>query len=622
MLETCFKHKSLLNKFHVFILIKSFQMMASNSTKSDGNVSSENFGETSHQCHHKEDMEKLWRTGVQSDVKIYVKDKTFDCHKTILVAASSYFEAMFSSGMREATSGEIKFHDMEPNIMENILAFIYTGNNYVTEENVIDVLETSLLLGIKTVSKMCENVLQQKLNVENCMEILELSYTHNCEGLKSKILASILDNFMNVMEQKNFFNLQLNVFIQLIKSDELNVISEETVLESVLKWTEKNEENAREENLNQLLPHLRLGHLSSETLLSLKTQGFLVSADVQAKLDEALEYKILSARRQEMQSTVRQYRKSFPFEEIMVVVGTTIVDGRLETKETSFFALSFLQQKWFKLPNIPYTDIKVAACCHGNNVFLFGGRKEHSKDVQRYNAATNKWKVCTCMFESRSSCAVVAITDVIYLIGGVKTDDSNDPDYIARPMILSSIEKYDIASGRSDYCTDLPKRTYLSSTAVSGRKVFIFGEIYISDDSESTHSCYMWNIVTNQFTCFTELADRCHFLRTVQSDRRIFIVKVDGIFEFKEEEGDCKLLGKKTNLRQVYYGTVAHRGHILIIGARIREAGAEFGLSSGIMHFNTETFVMTNYSYSLPTPMLLNGCFKIEIDKRFLTNRV
>ena len=598
-------------------------MMASNSTKTDGNVSSENYcGEKSHQCHHKADMEKLWRTGVHSDVKIHVEDKTFNCHKAILVAASSYFGAMFSSGMREATSGEIKLYDMEPNIMENILEFIYTGNNFVTEENVNDIFETSLLLGIKSVSQMCENLLLQKLNVENCMEILELSYTHNCEGLRSKILAFIRDNFMNVMEQKDFFNLHLNDFIQLIKSDELNVISEEIVVESVLKWTEKNDENAREENLNQLLPHLRLGHLSSETLLSLKTQGFLVSVDVQVKLDEALEYKILPARRQEMQSTVRQYRKSFPFEEIMVVVGTTIVDGRLETKETSFFAHSFLQQKWFKLPNIPYTDTELAACCHGNDVFLFGGRREHSKDVQRYNAAANKWISCTCLFEGRYSCAVVAMTDVIYLIGGIKTDDPNNPDSIARPTILSSIEKYDIASGRSDYYTDLPKRTYLSSTAVSGRKVFIFGEFYISDDSESTHSCYMWNIVTNQFTYITELADLGYFLRTVQSDRRIFIVKEGGLIEFKEEEGDCKLLAKKTNLRQLYYGTVAHRGHILIIGARVQEAGAEFGSSSGIMHFNTETFVMTNYSHSLPTPMLMNGCFKIEIDKRFLTNQV
>ena len=67
----------------------------------DRSTHGENGVETS-PYHHTEDMIKLWSTGVHSDVKIHVKDKTFNCHKAVLVASSSYFEAMFSSGMREA----------------------------------------------------------------------------------------------------------------------------------------------------------------------------------------------------------------------------------------------------------------------------------------------------------------------------------------------------------------------------------------------------------------------------------------------------------------------------------------------------------------------------------------
>ena len=596
-----------------------FKMMAANPGHMNGNVSGENGGETSHHCHHKEGMEKLWNTGVYSDVKIHVKDKTFNCHKLILVAASSYFEAMFSSGMREAISGEITFHDMEPNIMQSILEFVYTGKKFVTEENVTEALEASVLLGIKTVSQMCENLLLQKLNVENCLEILELCYTHNCERLKTEILTFIIPNFVNVMKQNNFQKLKLNDLIQLIKSDELNVISEEIVVESVLKWAKKTEENVREQNLDKVLPYLRLGHLSAETLFSLKE--YPVSPDVHAKLDEALKYRTLPPRRQEINSTVTEYRKSFPFEEVMVVVSSSVIAGFPDnTRGATFLAFSFLKQKWFKLANIPYVCRDIAACCHGNDIFLFGGRKERSKDVQRYNAATNTWTKSTSLCVNRGQSAVVAMTDVIYLIGGFSKYPTS------QRMILSSIEKYNIASGRSEYCGDMPKATYGSSTAVSGRNVFLFGEFHdrgTGPDFQSTSACYMWNTVTNEFTLVTELPllnEYRYFNRTVKIAGRIFMVQDDGeIHEFIEETGDCLLLTEMENWSYALYGTVPHRGHILIVGGRSQDEDGS--LSQQIMSFNMETSTVNNYSHSLPIPLRINNCFKIEIDKKFLTNQ-
>ena len=503
---------------------------------------------------------------------------------------------------------------MEPKNLEIILEFIYTGKHSITEENVIDVLETAVLLGIKSVCKKCENLVLQKLNIENCMDILELSYTHNSEGLKAQILEFILPNFMDVMKQNNFYNLKLNDFIQIVKSEDLNVVSEDIVVESVLKWAEKNGEETRKENLGKIFQHLRLAHVSAETLFSLKAEGSPVSdvKVVQAKLDEALEYKILPARRQEMYSSISQYRKSFPVEEVMVTIGSL-------DPGTAVFAFSFLQQKWFKLPDILYDPGQgVAACCNGSEIFLFGGRGERAKDVLRYNAASNKWTSSTSLCEARDMFPVVAMTDRIYVVGGTYRSEPNGPR-----RILSSVEKYDIASGRSEICTNLPKPTFGCSTAVSGRKIFLFGEFYNMDttgpDLASTHSCYMLNTVTNEFTLITELAYPTYSFRTVKSGRRVFMVQARGkIIEFIEIESDCKLLTEIENRRHVFFGAVPHRDNILIIGGRDPRSG----LSKETIHFNTETCEVSNYSQSLPEPLLVYGCFKIEIDKKFLTDQV
>jgi hypothetical protein len=63
-----------------------------------------------------EGIQRLWNTGDHSDVTILVGEKTFKCHKFILAAVSTYFDAMFCSGMRESVSGEVTFPEMDPDL--------------------------------------------------------------------------------------------------------------------------------------------------------------------------------------------------------------------------------------------------------------------------------------------------------------------------------------------------------------------------------------------------------------------------------------------------------------------------------------------------------------------------
>ena len=74
-----------------------------------------------------DDMTKLMDDSETSDFTLKCGSKSFKVHKAILGARSNVFRAMFLSGMKEAVDGEAIITDVEENILEEILHYLYTG---------------------------------------------------------------------------------------------------------------------------------------------------------------------------------------------------------------------------------------------------------------------------------------------------------------------------------------------------------------------------------------------------------------------------------------------------------------------------------------------------------------
>jgi speckle-type POZ protein len=73
----------------------------------------------------------MLKSGYASDIALYVGPREFKAHKSILGARSPYFAALFASPMREADADSddgIKITDIEPDVFEQLLAWMYTGD--------------------------------------------------------------------------------------------------------------------------------------------------------------------------------------------------------------------------------------------------------------------------------------------------------------------------------------------------------------------------------------------------------------------------------------------------------------------------------------------------------------
>ncbi|OXU30756.1 hypothetical protein TSAR_013222 [Trichomalopsis sarcophagae] len=74
-----------------------------------------------------DEYEKLLGSAKFSDVTIVVGEKKFPAHMNILAARSPVFSAMFEHDMLESKKKIVKISDVKPEIMTEVLRFIYSS---------------------------------------------------------------------------------------------------------------------------------------------------------------------------------------------------------------------------------------------------------------------------------------------------------------------------------------------------------------------------------------------------------------------------------------------------------------------------------------------------------------
>ncbi|KAG7488707.1 hypothetical protein MATL_G00037340 [Megalops atlanticus] len=190
------------------------------------------------------------------DCVLKIKDKEFPCHRLVLAACSSFFRAMFQSDLEEFKKREIVLEEVEPNIMEMILKYIYTSNINVTEQNVQDIFTVANLLQIPSIFTVCVSFLQKRLSLSNCVAIFRLGLMLDCPRLAISARDFICNRFQLIVRDKEFLELGPNELAAIITSDALNVENEELVFESVLKWV-GHDKDSRLKDLPGLLECVR-----------------------------------------------------------------------------------------------------------------------------------------------------------------------------------------------------------------------------------------------------------------------------------------------------------------------------------------------------------------------------
>ncbi|EFX61458.1 hypothetical protein DAPPUDRAFT_69492, partial [Daphnia pulex] len=136
-------------------------------------------------------LAELYTSMNNSDVIFAVGNKEFPAHKAIVGARSPVFTAMFQHDMTEAALNRVEIVDIEPEIFQAVLRFIYTDQVNLTNENSTALLAASNRYFLNLLKWKCEMFLAQDLSVNNCCERLMLADTHDASNLK-KVAGNVI----------------------------------------------------------------------------------------------------------------------------------------------------------------------------------------------------------------------------------------------------------------------------------------------------------------------------------------------------------------------------------------------------------------------------------------------
>lgn len=133
-----------------------------------------------------------------TDVILEVDQEVFHAHKVILSAASPYFKAMFTGGLKESEMSRVKLQGVSPTAMARIIYFMYTGDIRVTELTVCQLLPAATMFQVSHVIEACCAFLERQLDATNAIGIANFAEQHGCVLLKQRANQFIERHFTKV----------------------------------------------------------------------------------------------------------------------------------------------------------------------------------------------------------------------------------------------------------------------------------------------------------------------------------------------------------------------------------------------------------------------------------------
>jgi hypothetical protein len=213
---------------------------------------------------HMKHFSRLFNNEQFSDCVFLVGEekKKFFAHSLILIAHSSYFEKMLSSGMRESTTKEIIKPNITSSIFEQILRFMYSAeiDLPLSLDKMIDYVLAAEELMISSLSSVCEWHVEKFLNADNACAVL-VDYSSHEGGtfarISDKCTAFININFIGVIASESFLKLPKELLLKLLKNRMNNkskcvpAISEVALFDGLVNWGKYQVRNSYEQDQHE-----------------------------------------------------------------------------------------------------------------------------------------------------------------------------------------------------------------------------------------------------------------------------------------------------------------------------------------------------------------------------------
>ena len=130
-----------------------------------------------------------------NDDTVAAGSESIPANRLVLSCYSKFFESMFLSPMKERYQNEVEIQKFDGKAVRALIDFMYSGKIVINNENVMNVLAVADFLQMENVKQFCFEFLEDNLNINNCLEMVNLSTRYNCPSSLEKTYELIGKNF-------------------------------------------------------------------------------------------------------------------------------------------------------------------------------------------------------------------------------------------------------------------------------------------------------------------------------------------------------------------------------------------------------------------------------------------
>ncbi|XP_066996449.1 kelch-like protein 18 isoform X2 [Anabrus simplex] len=477
-------------------------------------------------------MEEIRRQGKLCDVTLVVESQSFSAHRIVLAATIPYFHAMFTHDMVESKQRDITIQGISSSALESLINFAYSGRVIIENNNVQSLMVGASYLQLMKVRDACADFLKRRFHPNNVLGIRSFADRLGCVPLVESADKYIQQYFHDVSISEEYLSLSCTDLLDIVRRDELHVMSEEQVFEAVMRWVKKDPES-RKKFLPQLLSKVRMPLLTPHFLADRVSVEDLIRSSHECRdlLDEARDYHLMPERRPLLQSfRTRPRCCNYIIGHIFAVGGLTKSGDSLSTVEV----FDPITGRWHLAEAMSMLRSRVGVAVMRNRLYAFGGYNgtERLSTVEVFDPQNRSWSRVSPMHYKRSAVGAAALNDLLYVCGGydgvtsLNTVECYSPDkdewnIVASMMrhrsaggvvafdggifalgghdglsIFDSVERYDPHTGQWTNSVPMMTRRCRLGVATLNGKLYVCGGY---DGSKFLQTVEMFDPSTNQW---------------------------------------------------------------------------------------------------------------------------
>lgn len=134
------------------------------------------------------------------DAVLKVQNREFAVHKTVLIARSPVFAAMFKHDTSEKQTGTVNIPDCDEDTFQQFLEYLYSGKiEDISFNNALHLYRTSNKYNVNELKTFCTKYMMQNITLENVLDVVILADVYDETKLFSVAQEFFNENFKQIV---------------------------------------------------------------------------------------------------------------------------------------------------------------------------------------------------------------------------------------------------------------------------------------------------------------------------------------------------------------------------------------------------------------------------------------